>query len=64
MVKLLIKNITFYLCRLSLDENINSDDEIIIIVKDVLNNEYKYKIEFEMIKDRNIACISNIIEIK
>ena len=45
-------------------ENINSDDEIIIIVKDVLNNEYKYKIEFEMIKDRNIACISNIIEIK
>lgn len=61
--KVVDKNITFYL-YVYLDENINSDDEIIIIVKDVLNNEYKYKIEFEMIKDRNIACISNIIEIK
>ena len=61
--KVVDNNITFYL-YVYLDENINSDDEIIIIVKDVLNNEYKYKIEFEMIKDRNIACISNIIEIK
>lgn len=60
--KVVDKNITFYL-YVYLDENINSNDEIFIVVKDVLNNEYRYKIEIEKIKDRNIATVSNIFEI-
>lgn len=60
--KVVDKNITFYL-YVYLDENINSDDELFMVVKDVLNNEYHYKIEIEKIKDRNIATVSNIIEI-
>lgn len=60
--KVVDKNITFYL-YIYLDDNLNSNDELIIIIKDVLDNEYQYRIEFEKDKDRNIACVTNIYEI-
>lgn len=60
--KVVDKNVTFYL-YVYLNENIKNDDEVNIIVKDVLNNEYQYRIEFENNKDSNIASVTNIIEI-
>ena len=49
------KNQVFYLC-VNVSEKLNKDDEIIFIVKDILENEYRYTISTNY-KDGNCEII-------
>lgn len=46
-----------------IDENLKSEDEVILVVKDVLDNQYKYKIEYETDYNRNSSMIKGFREI-
>lgn len=46
-----------------IDDNLKANDEVILSIKDVLDNQYKYRIEFEVDYNKNSSLIKGFSEI-
>lgn len=55
------KNIVFNLYAY-IRENLKNEDSVILVIKDVLDNQYKYKIEFETNYNKNSSLIKGFTE--
>lgn len=57
------KNKIFYL-DVFLEEKLDIFDELILFIKDIYNNQYKYKLEIEIINSGESGMVKKFIEIK
>ena len=46
-----------------IDDNLKTNDEVILSIKDVLDNQYEYRIEFEVDYNKNSSLIKGFSEI-
>ena len=49
--------------RVIIDENLKTNEEVILSIKDVLDNQYEYRIEFEVDYNKNSSLIKGFSEI-
>lgn len=55
------KDKIFYL-DIFIDEKLKTDDELILVITDIYNNEYRYKLEFDIYNDERKASVRRLVE--